>query len=426
MINPQTIRIKFPIISHHKDLVYLDSAATALKPQVVINAEREYMEEYSVNIARGLYPLAETATEKFEAVRDKVARFIGARSTKEIVFTSGTTASINLTARLLASHIKPTDNIVITEMEHHSNFLPWKELALRQDAELRIVSLSDSPADEGTLDLDTLKNSIDEHTKIVAFSAVSNVLGTINPVAEIVQAIKNINPDAIVLVDAAQAVGHMPLDVSVWNADLVAFSAHKMFGPTGVGVLYGKQELLEKLYPTDFGGGMVLNACATHPTYKDIPHRFEAGTPNIGGVIAFGAAISFIEEIGIENIRARETDLTHYALKKLEETFDSDIRIIGPQDAAGRGGIIAFTLRGVHPHDIAHLLGEADICVRAGEHCAAPLHRSLSLDATTRISFSVYNDEGDIDRLIEELKNIFSLFNHQSPNSKIQGNSNDQ
>ncbi len=396
----------FPIFRHQTALVYFDSAATALKPQVVIDAEREYMEEYSTNIARGLYPLAETTTEKFEAVREKVAQFINARNQKEVIFTSGATASINLAARLLTSRVKPSDNIVVTAMEHHSNYLPWRELARRHHAELRIIPVTD----EGTLDLDALKHSIDKHTQIVAFSAVSNVLGTVNPVVGIVQTVKNISPDTIVLVDAAQAVGHMALDVTKWDADLVAFSAHKMFGPTGVGVLYGKEKLLETLSPVDFGGGMVLDANATHPIYKDVPHRFESGTPNIGGVIALGAALDFIESISIENIRAHEIALTDYALKELQATFGSDIRIVGPTDPTKRSGIIAFAMKDIHPHDIAHLLGESGICVRAGEHCASPLHRALHLEATTRISLSIYNDTSDIDTFIETLKKISILF----------------
>jgi cysteine desulfurase/selenocysteine lyase len=221
-------------------------------------------------------------------------------------------------------------------------------------------------------------------------------------------------PETIVLVDAAQAIGHMPLNVSGWNADFIAFSAHKMFGPTGVGVLYGKAALLETLQPVTFGGGMVLDvyppgrACAS--IYKDIPHRFEAGTPNIGGVIALGAALGYIESIGLENIRAHETALTEYALKKLRETFGDALRIIGPRDAKDRSGIIAFSFENIHPHDIAHLLGEHDICVRAGEHCAAPLHRALHLDATTRLSFGIYNTEEDIDKLIEILEEIERVF----------------
>ncbi|MFZ2187374.1 MAG: SufS family cysteine desulfurase [Candidatus Moraniibacteriota bacterium] len=399
-------KFDFPLFTHEKDLVYLDSAATALKPQIVIDAEREYLERYSANIARGLYPLAEKATEKFEAVRGKIASFIGAASSQEIIFTAGATGALNLVAELLADRLQPGDNVATTEMEHHSNFLPWKELAKRRSLDFRVLPITP----EGLLDIAVLKNFIDEHTQVVAFSAVSNVLGTINPVQEITALIKSIHPHIIVVVDAAQAVSHLPLAVSEWGADFVAFSAHKMFGPTGVGVLYGKQSLLETLHPIHFGGGMVLDACAKETLYKDSPYRFEAGTPNIGGVIALGAAIEYVESIGTNNIRAHEMALTAYALKRLKETFGETIRIVGPLDPAKRGGIIAFSFENIHPHDIAHLLGEQNICVRAGEHCATPLHRSLHLHATTRISFSLYNNENNIKRLIVVLKEIQTLF----------------
>lgn len=433
----QSIRKDFPIFEKYPGLVYLDSAATSLKPQAVINAEKEYLEAYSTNVGRGLYPLAETATEKFEAVREKTTRFIGARSAKEIIFTSGTTHSINLAAQLLeqflfSGHPDPElvegegsrsdttrfldklgmtkgnktpaskPNIVVTELEHHSNFLPWKELATRTGAEFRAAPITP----DGIIDGEALLALVDDHTAIITFSAVSNVTGAISPVADIVKRIKIKNPEAIIIIDAAQAIGHLPIDISAWNADFVAFSAHKCFGPTGVGVLYGKAALLERLAPVSFGGGMVLNACAETPVYKDMPYCFEAGTPNIGGVIAFGAALNFIESINLDDIRAHEISLTEYALEKLRETFGGTIRIIGPKDAGNRGGIIAFAVGGVHPHDIAHLLGESGICVRAGEHCTAPLHRALNLNATTRVSFSIYNDEKDIDRLIEELKKV--------------------
>ncbi|MBI2439004.1 MAG: SufS family cysteine desulfurase [Candidatus Moranbacteria bacterium] len=396
------IRNHFPIFRHHPDLTYLDSAATTLKPETVIDAEREYLERYSTNVGRGLYPLAEKATDTFEMTRQKTAAFIGARNEKEVIFTDGATASLNLAARLLESLVTPKDNILATVLEHHSNFLPWKELATRTGAEFRVAPID---TDE-CVDRDALVDMTDEHTKIVAFSAVSNVIGGINPVSEIVKRIKEKNPHAVVVVDAAQAIGHQPIDVSLWNADFVAFSAHKAFGPTGVGVLFGKEALLETLPPVSFGGGMVLESCAETPKYREIPFRFEAGTPNIGGVIAWGAAIDFMKNIGVENIRAHEETLTKYALEKLSGAFGKTIRLIGPKDAKKRSGIIAFAIHGMHPHDIAHLLGESNICVRAGEHCAAPLHRALNLDATTRLSFSVYNSKEDIDRLIKRLKEI--------------------
>ncbi|MFZ2299717.1 MAG: SufS family cysteine desulfurase [Candidatus Moraniibacteriota bacterium] len=410
MLDPKTIKLDFPIFRHQPNLVYLDAAATSLKPQTVIDAEREYLERYSANVGRGLYPIAEKATEKFEAVREKVAAFIGAASPREIIFTGGATDSINLAAGLLEPLVRSASNIIVTELEHHSNFLPWKELARRKNIELRVAPIDA----DGRIDTAALSKLTDEHTAIIVFSAVSNVTGAISPVADMVQLVKVKNPTVIVIVDAAQAVGHMPISVNGWNADFVAFSAHKMFGTTGVGVLYGKAALLETLQPVAFGGGMVLDvyppgrACAS--MYKDIPHRFEAGTPNIGGVIALGAALDYIGGIGLENIRAHEIVLAEYALNRLRENFGDALRIIGPNNTTERGGIIAVSLQNIHPHDIAHLLGESGICVRAGEHCAAPLHRALRLDATTRLSFSIYNDESDIEKFIEALKKMQKIF----------------
>jgi cysteine desulfurase/selenocysteine lyase len=406
MFDPQTIKKNFPIFERQPDLVYLDSAATSLKPQAVIDAEQEYLSAYSTNVGRGLYPLAETATGHFEAVRAKTARFISAKE-NEIIFTSGTTDAINTAARLIGSSVKPDAAIITTELEHHSNFLPWKELARRTRAEFRIAKITN----EGVIDTESLLDLIDEHTALVAFSAVSNVTGVVSDVPGIIKAIRAKRPETIILVDAAQAIAHMPIDVSDWDADFIAFSTHKAFGPTGVGILYGKAALLETLPPVSFGGGMVLDTNAEIPEYKEIPYRFEAGTPNIGGVIAWGAALDSIESIGLGNIHAHETALAAYAIRKLKESFGDAIRIIGPADPEKRSGIIAFSLEGIHPHDIAHLLGEAGICVRAGEHCAAPLHRALGLTATTRVSLSIYNTEEDIDTLIrnlEKIKNIFS------------------
>lgn len=396
-----TIRQAFPILTNHPDLVYLDSAATALKPASVIKAETEYYEHYSSNIARGIYPMAERATEAFETTRTKVAALIGA-SPEEIVFTSGTTHSLNLAADLLAARIEAGDNIVITAAEHHSNFLPWKELAKKKHAELRILPVQK----DGTLDLASLATLVDSRTETLCLSAVSNVLGIINPVAEIVRAARSINPEIIVLVDAAQAVGHIAVDVRAWDADFVAFSGHKMFGPTGTGILYGKHALLETLSPTAFGGGMVLDACADEPLYKESPARFEAGTPNIAGIIGLGSAVDFIESIGLPAIRAHEAELITYALRRLKEEFGGTLQIIGTTDTDKKSGIISFTLGDVHPHDTAHLLGEKDICVRAGLQCAAPLHEALDLSATTRISLSVYNTEEDIEKLIAGIKAV--------------------
>jgi cysteine desulfurase/selenocysteine lyase len=402
------IKKHFPIFKHQPDLVYLDSAATALKPQAVMETARGYEETYSANIGRGLYPIAEQATEAFEAVRDQTARFIGATS-REIIFTKNTTDSLNMVAIWIAPRLRTGDNIVITAAEHHANYLPWVELAEAKGIELRVAPFNT----EGLIERDTLASLVDLRTVLVAFGAVSNVFGAINPVRDLIQAIKAKNQQALTIIDAAQAVGHIPIDTHDWDADFVAFSAHKLYGPTGVGILYGKAMLLETLPPLTFGGGMVLDACppkdgrASSPTreYKDIPYRFEAGTPNISGVIGWGAALDFLEKTGIENIRAHEASLVTYALAKLQESFGEKIQLLGPQEPTLHSGLIAFTLEGIHPHDLAHILGEQGICIRAGEHCASPLHRKLNLTATARVSFGLYNSSEDIDTLIEGIKN---------------------
>ncbi len=401
-----TVKQQFPIFSKHPELAYLDSAATALKPASVIAAEMNYYEEYSANIARGIYPMAEQATLAFEGARTKVARFLNAHRPEEIIFTAGTTASLNLAARLLATHINPGDNIVVTALEHHSNLLSWKELSKERGATLRVIPVNE----EGLLDTESASQLIDNQTKIVAFSAVSNVVGVINPVQEIIASVKKINSDVVTIVDAAQAVGHLPVDVRAWDADFVAFSGHKIYGPTGIGVLYGKFALLETLRPVAFGGGMVLDACAKETLYKEVPARFEAGTPNIAGIIGLGAAIDFIEDIGVKAIHTHEQTLITYALKRLKTEFGHDLTIIGKSDILQKSSIISFTLTGVHPHDVAQLLGEQSICVRAGLQCAAPLHESLNLSATTRISLALYNTEDDIEKLIVALKKIRTTF----------------
>lgn len=398
------IRKQFPIFKHQPDLVYLDAAATSLKPDSVIAAEREYEETYSANIGRGLYPIAEAATEAFETVRDRTARFIGATS-REIIFTKNTTDALNMAATSIAPRLRAGDNIVITAAEHHTNYLPWVELAESRGIELRIA-----PFDaDGLLAKETLASLVDARTVLVAFGAVSNVFGGINPVKDLIRAVRMKNHDTLTIIDAAQAVGHIPIDIRDWDADFLAFSAHKLYGPTGVGILYGKAELLETLPPLVFGGGMVIDACSPTREYKDIPYRFEAGTPNISGVIGWGAALDFLETMGVDTIRAHETDIVGYALAKLQETFGESLRTLGPQELAKRSGLIAFTIEGIHPHDLAHILGERGICIRAGEHCASPLHRKLGIISTARMSFGVYTTKEDIDALIEGIADARTL-----------------
>lgn len=405
-LNTDSIKQDFPIFAHHPDLVYLDSAATTLKPASVIARMTEYYEQYSANVARGLYALSEKATLEYEKTREMTARFINATSSDEIIFTRGTTESINLLSYSLEPLINESDEILVTVAEHHSNFLPWQALAKRKKATLKILEVDA----DGQIHIDTLKTFITPKTKIFAFNFISNVLGTINPVADIITEAKRINPDILTVVDAAQAVAHLSVDVQKLNCDFLAFSAHKCFGPTGVGVLYGKLSLLEKIPPFQYGGEMVLEAGREHSVFKKSPHKFEAGTPDIAGVIAFQEAIEYIQTLGYDNIRAHELDLLKYAVEKLHETFGGSITIFGTKDISKRSGVIAFSLEGVHPHDIAQTLGEDDICIRAGQHCTAPLHDTLHLPATARLSVSVYNSKEDIDKLISEMKAIKKSF----------------
>lgn len=451
MLDINSIRSKFPIFKNRPGLVYLDSAATALKPQSVIEAERKYYEEYSANVERGLYPLSEKATAEYDAVREKTARFVGAGRSEEIIFTRGTTESLNLLSYSLEPLISEGDEILVTEMEHHSNFLPWQALAERTGATLKVLPLSciscspfqgelpdvlvgvrgndiesdsnanyplpTSPlprgrgnADSFMLDPEKLKAFITPRTKIFAFVYVSNVLGTINPVADIVGEAKQLNPNIITVVDAAQAAPHFQIDVKSLGCDFLTFSSHKMFGPTGVGVLWGKYKLLETLRPFHYGGEMVLEAHADKSVFKEPPHRFEAGTPNIAGVIAFGAAVDFIESLDWDTVRKHEKELLEYVIAQLKKTFGKSIRIVGPENIEDRSGVVAFTFEGIHPHDIAQVLSESDICIRAGQHCAQPLHNTLGIPATARISVSIYNSKEDIDTLVETLKSTKGLF----------------
>ncbi|NTW13535.1 MAG: cysteine desulfurase [Candidatus Moranbacteria bacterium] len=401
---PENIRKEFPIFDNRPEMTYLDSAATALTPAPVIEAVSTYYRELSANVGRGLYPTAEETTARFESVRERISRFLNT-SSDEIVFTRNSTEGLNLLAATLADRIEEGDNIVITALEHHSNFLPWKRLTKRCGAELRIVPFEK----DGSIHPDTARSFVDSRTKIFAFSAISNVFGTPNDVSTIVRTAKALNPDILTVIDAAQAIGHMQVDIQEWNCDFLAFSGHKCFGPTGVGILFGKHDILSSLPPYQVGGGMVLDSTADEPTYMDVPHRFEAGTPDIASVFGLDAALDFIDSIGVDAIHAYESELATQAVSKLKKAFGDSIHILGFNDRR-ESGIVSFTLEGIHPHDIAQILGERDICIRAGEHCATPLHHVLSLPATARVSFSVYNTEEDIDRLIEGLKEVRSLF----------------
>lgn len=385
------------------DAVYLDSAATSQKPQAVIDALVHYYTRQNANVHRGVYTLAEQATEAYENARQTVADFIHAEDTANIIFTRGTTESLNWIAQSWGgTHIQAGDEIIITIMEHHSNLVPWQQLALRTGAKLRYVDIDD----QGLLDMTAYRAMLSARTKIVAVTQVSNVLGTINPIQEIGQLAHAAG--AILVVDGAQSAPHMPVDVQALGADFFAFSGHKMLGPTGIGVLYGKMALLEAMPPIEFGGEMINKVEKFQTTWADIPWRFEGGTPNIAGAIGLAAAIRYLQAIGLDKIRNHERALTAYALDQLKAI--PGLTIYGPQDAAQRGGVIAFTLNGVHPHDLATVLDTQQVAVRAGHHCAQPLMQRLGVVATARASFYLYNGQADVDRLVAAVNEAKEFF----------------
>lgn len=396
------IKKQFPIFKNQPALIYLDSTATSLKPQIVIDKIREYYEKYSANVFRGIYPMSEKATVEFEETRGVVAKFINANKSEEIIFTRNATESLNLLAYSLGRKIVESgDEIVTTIMEHHSNFVPWQVLATENGATFKVIDIDD----EGYLTINW-NEVITKKTKILALTYVSNVLGTINPIKKIIADVKKINPKIIVIVDAAQAVPHMKIDVIELGADFIVFSSHKMLGPTGVGVLWGKENILQEMYPFMYGGDMIDEVFIDHTTYKNTPHKFEAGTPAIGEVIAFKEAMKFLEKVGMDKIRDHEKKLTDFAINQLIDTFGKEIIIYGPKNVEDRGGIISFSFGKFHPHDIAQILADSGVCVRAGHHCAMPLHTCLKIPATVRASFYIYNDESDVEKLVEGLKKV--------------------
>ncbi|MDA2921989.1 SufS family cysteine desulfurase [Patescibacteria group bacterium AH-259-L07] len=395
------IKQDFPIFKNNPDLIYLDSAATSLKPKSVIDALCMYYEKYSANVGRAIYKLSQDATQAYEDSRSAVAEFISA-DPDEIVFTRNTTESLNLLAYTLGKNIKPGDKIVTSIMEHHSNFVPWQQLAKQKKAQLNIIDIDD----EGRLDLSNLQKLITQKTKIVTLTYVSNVLGTINPIASIIKKIKQINPKTTIIIDAAQAVSHIPINVKRLGADFIAFSAHKMFGPTGVGILWGKKEKLINLPPYLFGGEMIEEVNIKNTTFKDPPYKFEAGTPSITEIIVFKQALSYIQKIGFENIQKHEQQVIEYALHTLQKEFKNNIKILGTKNIKQRIGVLTFSFAHYHPHDISQILDEDHICVRSGHHCAMPLHTRLKLPASTRASFHIYNSYEDVDKLVAGLKKV--------------------
>lgn len=395
------IKKDFPIFQKNKDLVYLDSTATSLKPIEVIDSLVRYYKEYSANIYRGVYKISERATAEYEKTRTAVADFIHAKP-EEIIFTRNTTESINLVAYSLGRTIvEKGDEIITTIAEHHSNFVPWQQLAFENGADFKVIDIDEND----NLLFDPLEKIITKKTKIVAFTHISNVLGVVNPVKAIVAKIKSINPRIIVVIDGAQAIPHLPVDVTDLDCDFYAFSSHKMLGPTGVGILWGKSEYLESMPPFNYGGEMIREVQIEKTVFKDSPQKFEAGTPHIAGVIALKEAVNYLKKLGLEAIHSHEQELVRYAVKTLQDEFKNDIHIVAP-DHAQKSGIVSFTLRDYHPHDIAHILDESHICIRAGHHCAMPLHKRLKLLATARASFYLYNTKEDIDKLIQGLLKV--------------------
>jgi cysteine desulfurase/selenocysteine lyase len=415
MLDVDAVRKDFPILSrevHGVPLVYLDSANTSQKPQVVLDTLTEFYERHNANVARAVHTLGSESTAAFEAARDKVAAFLNAPSRDEIVFTKNISESLNLVAYALSNattfpgaerfRIGPGDEIVVTEMEHHSNLVPWQLLAQRTGATFKWIPLDD----EGRLVTDAIDETITERTKVVSFVHQSNALGTVNPVQRIVARAKAVG--ALTVVDAAQSAPHRPVDVQALGADFVGFTGHKLYGPTGVGVLWGRYELLAQL-PVFLGGGeMIETVDMTGTTFAAPPHRFEAGTPMIAEAVGLGAAIDYVTALGMDNIQAHEEQLTSYALERLS-TVDG-LRIIGPATGIDRGATIAFTLRGVHPHDVAQILDEQGIAVRAGHHCARPVCVRYGIPATTRASFGVYTTTDEVDALVRGLEHVQEVF----------------
>ena len=409
MLNVQKIRRDFPILRrevHGKPLVYLDNAATTQKPKSVIDSISSYYETSNANVHRGIHALAEEATTAYEGARSKVAEFIGTRNPAEIIFTRGTTEAINLVAYSWGEKfLKKGDTVLLTLMEHHSNLVPWQLLAQRKGLNLEFIPVTA----EGYLeDPEGMIRRL--RPKLVAFTHVSNVLGTVNPVRKLIEFAQTLNPRPYTLIDGAQAMAHLPVNVAELGCDFYAFSSHKMMGPTGVGVLWGKKEILEEMPPFLAGGEMIREVFLRESTFKDIPHKFEAGTPHISGVIGLGAAVDYLSALGMENIRRSEEKVLEYAFKKLEAV--PGLTIYGPRNSADRGGVIAFNVAGIHPHDLATVLDQDGVAIRSGNHCAMPLHTHFKINASARASFAFYNTKEEIDILvggIERAKKLLKI-----------------
>ena len=408
MFDVAKIRDDFPILSktvYGKPLVYLDNAATSQKPRQVIQALVDYYEGYNSNVHRGVHALSMEATQRYEEARQKIADFIGAGSSEAVIFVRNTTEAINLVAGTWAvANLKAGDEILTTEMEHHSNLVPWQKLAKDKGVVLRFVPVTD----QGTLDISDLDSLLNERTRLVTFNHMSNVLGTINPVDELTRAARA--KGALVLLDGAQSVPHMPVDVQDLDCDFMAFSGHKMMGPTGIGVLYVKPSVMDQMEPFLRGGEMVKQVWLEDATWNDLPMKFEAGTPNIADTIALGAAVDYLQALDMAQVRQHETQITAYALEAFRE-LKEDLEMYGPEDLNVRGGIVSFYAHDVHPHDLGTMLDREGIAIRAGHHCAMPLVRDrLGKAATARASFYVYNTEDEVDQLVAALKQALRFF----------------
>lgn len=387
------IRKDFPVLQNNPDVIYFDSTATSLKPQVVIDAISYYYTHLGANIHRGIYDLSEKATEAFEETRSVVAHFINADE-REVIFTRGTTESLNLLTHTLGEQIiEEGDGIVVSLMEHHANFVPWQQLAKRKNATFSVVPLNE----KNDIEINSLQKFITKKTKICAITYVSNVLGIINPLEDIIREVRRLNPQIIIVVDAAQAVPHMQIDVKKLDCDFAAFSAHKMCGPTGVGVLFGKLERLQAMEPFMYGGDMIMNVSIESSTFQEPPYRFEAGTPHISGIIAFKESIKYLQQIGFVAIAEHEKKLNAHLTQLCHVQLGDKFRVLGENSRHERVGVAAMVVEGCHPHDLADILNSDHIAVRAGHHCAMPLHTSLGIPASTRASLYIYNTEEEIE-----------------------------
>jgi len=386
----------FPIFKNNKNLVYLDSAATSQKPKIVIDSISQFYSEYNSNVRRGLYPIAEKATAKVEEVRAKVAKFINAKDPKEIIFVRNATEALNLLAYSASHNLSPSETIATTITEHHSNFVPWQVLSAKTGCNLQIIDIGEN----------FQLKKVPKNSKLLTMAHTSNVLGTTNNIEQISKDFKN--SSNFFIVDAAQSVPHQKIDVQKLGCDFFVFSGHKMMAATGIGILYGKKEKLKELEPFLYGGEMIREVSVESTTFEEAPYKFEAGTPDIAGIISLGAAIDYLNSIGMDKVRNYEAGIIKYAMERLENV--GNIEIYGPKNPTERSSVISFNLNGVHSHDVAQILGDMNICIRSGHHCAMPLHQRLGIQASARVSFAIYNDEEDIDTFIQGLEKVKKIF----------------